>query len=151
MDMDRFRKFAESSDLSIMLTDSKIDPPGPKIIYANKNLINVTGYFLEELLGKTPRILQGEYTDRAVLDKVRACLVDGVPFSGVTTNYKKDGTPFLMSWTLEPITLDGVKYFYAIQTDLAGGLLKALEEVKILQNSLLNKLPELSDDAKMRD
>ena len=142
MDLKRFQEFADKSDLSILLTDSKIDLPGPKIIYANDNLLKMTGYSLKELLGKTPRIFHGENTDRSVLDKVRACLIDGTPFSGVTTNYKKDGTPFLMSWTLESVVLDGVKYFYAIQSDLTEGLLRALEEVKALQINLLAKLSE---------
>lgn len=140
MDMEKFQEFAENSKLSILLTDAKIDPPGPKIVYANGNLLKMTGYSLEELIGKTPRIFQGTNTDRSILDKVRSCLVDGTPFSGTTVNYRKDGSQFLMSWTLEPIQLNGAKYFYAVQTDLTGGLLKALEEVKILQNSLLEKL-----------
>jgi PAS domain S-box-containing protein len=150
MDMEKFQEFADNSDLSILLTDSKIDPPGPKIVYANANLLKMTGYSLEELIGKTPRIFQGASTDRSVLDRVRACLVDGTPFSGATTNYKKDGTPFIMSWTLEPIVLDGEKYFYAIQTDLTGGLLRALEEVKILQINLLAKLPESNNVSNSR-
>ena len=148
--MERFQKFAENSDLSILLTDSKIDPPGPKIIYANTNLLKMTGYSLEELIGKTPRIFQGANTDRSVLDKVRACLIDGTPFSGATVNYKKDGSQFLMSWTLEPILLDGQKYFYAIQTDLTRGLLRALDEVKILQINLLAKLPESNNVSNSR-
>lgn len=140
--MERFQNFADNSELSILLTDSKIDPPGPQIIYANANMLKMSGYTIEELLGRTPRIFQGVNTDRSVLARVRACLVDGTQFSGATVNYKKDGTEFLMSWTLEPIILDGIKYFYAIQTDMTGGLLKALDEVKILQTSLLAKLPE---------
>ena len=148
--MERFQKFAANSDLSILLTDSKIDPPGPKIVYANPNLLKMTGYSLEDLLGKTPRIFQGANTDRSVLDRVRACLVDGTPFSGATVNYKKDGSQFLMSWTLEPIVLDGAKYFYAIQTDLTGGLLRALDEVKILQTNLLAKLPESNNVSNSR-
>jgi PAS domain S-box-containing protein len=141
-DMEKFHNFADNSALSILLTDCHIDPPGPRIIYANANLLKMTGYSLDELLEKTSRIFQGAKTDRAVLDKIRQCLIDGTVFAGATVNYRKDGGEFLMSWTVEPIFLDGVKYFYAIQTDITNGLLKALEEVKTLQLNLLSKLPE---------
>jgi PAS domain S-box-containing protein len=133
-DMEKFQNFADNSKLSILLTDSHIDPPGPKIVYANANLLRMTGYSLEELLGKTPRIFQGAKTDRVVLDRIRQCLIDGTVFAGATVNYRKDGS----------------EYFYAIQTDLTNGLLEALEEVKTLQLNLLAKLPEKNDVSNYR-
>lgn len=36
------------------------EPSGPKILYVNQAFTNLTGYTQEEVLGKTPRILQGE-------------------------------------------------------------------------------------------
>jgi len=129
-DMERFQSSADVSELSILLTDSHIDPPGPKIVYANPNCLRMTGYTLEELIGKTPRIFQGAV--------------------GTTINYRKDGSELLMSWTVETIFLDGIKHFYAIQTDLTNGLLKALNEVKDLQMNLLSKLPEKNNVSNSR-
>jgi len=144
-DMVNFREFADNFELSILLTDSCIDLPGPKIIYANFNCLKMTGYSLEELTGKTPRIFQGEKTDRSVLSKIRQCLIDGTVFIGATVNYRKDGSEYLMNWIIKPIFLDGHKYFYAIQDDMTNGLLRSLAEVKFLQLNLLSKLPEKSN------
>lgn len=149
--MEKFQKFADNSELSILLTDSKIEPPGPQIVYANANLLKMSGYTFEELVGRTPRVFQGVNTDRQKLNEMRQCLISGTRFSGAVINYRKDGSEFLMSFTIEPIDLDGTKYFYAVQTDMTGGLLKALEEVKMLQTSLLAKLPEPNNVSNYRE
>lgn len=133
MTLDTFKKLSDNSQFSILLTDSDIDWPGPRIVYANKHFERITGYTAEEVLGKTPRILQGEKTDRATLNTVREALQNGKPFSGWTCNYRKDGSIFTMSWTLEAITLDGIKYFLSVQTDVTNGVAKTLEEIKNIQ------------------
>ena len=140
MTLETFAKLVENSQFSILVTDSQVDWPGPRIVYANKNFEKITGYKLEEVLGKTPRILQGEKTDRSMLDSVRACLSEGRQFSGWTCNYRKDGSPFVMSWTVEPIILDGAKHFLAVQTDVTNGVAKTLEEIKAIQLHALSQL-----------
>jgi PAS domain S-box-containing protein len=134
MTLETFAKLVADSEFSVLITDAEINWPGPRIVYANKTFERITGYSLNEVLGKTPRILQGEKTDRNSLDSVRAALEgDGVIKSWTTTNYRKDGSTFVMHWTVEPITLSGVKHFLAIQTDATNGLQDALEEIKRIQ------------------
>lgn len=89
---------------SIIITTLELDKPGPEIVYANDGFERMTGYSREEVLGKTPRILQGEKTDRAVLDKLRKRLKDGQAFFGHTVNYRKDGTEFINQWDIHPLT-----------------------------------------------
>src|SRR6056297_1198141 len=89
---------------SIIITTLELDKPGPQIVYANKGFERMTGYSREEVLGKTPRILQGEKTDRSVLDKLRKRLKEGQAFFGHTVNYKKDGTEFINQWDIHPLT-----------------------------------------------
>lgn len=89
---------------SIIITTLELDKPGPEIVYANDGFERMTGYSREEVLGKTPRILQGEKTDRAVLDKLRKRLKDGQAFFGHTVNYKKDGSEFINQWDIHPLT-----------------------------------------------
>ena len=48
----------ESMTQSILITTPELGPPGPYIIYANKAFEKMTGWAREELIGKTPRILQ---------------------------------------------------------------------------------------------
>ena len=89
---------------SILITELDLEDPGPKIVYVNDGFTKMTGYSREEVIGKTPRILQGEKTDRAVLDKLKQRLKDGKPFFGHTVNYRKDGTEFINQWDIHPLT-----------------------------------------------
>ncbi|MGB6168918.1 MAG: response regulator, partial [Geitlerinemataceae cyanobacterium] len=59
----------ESANDIVLITDAEpIDLPGPRIVYVNQAFTQQTGYTREEVLGKTPRILQGSKTERATLD-----------------------------------------------------------------------------------
>ncbi len=52
---------------SILITDAELDLPGPRIVFVNPAFTKMTGYTAEEVIGKTPRILQGSRTDKAVI------------------------------------------------------------------------------------
>ena len=84
---------ADNSFDSILMTDATVEG---KIIYANKAFKRLTGYNVDEVIGKTPRILQGDGTDKKVIDRLAAALSSGSKFEGKSINYKKDGTPFIM-------------------------------------------------------
>jgi PAS domain-containing protein len=49
----------QQSKHSIIITTAKLDPPHPKIVFVNPAFVQMTGYTIEEVLGKTPRLLQG--------------------------------------------------------------------------------------------
>ena len=96
---------AENSFDSILVTDAS---SAGKIIYANKAFKKLTGHDLADVLGQTPRILQGPGTDKKVIDRLSGALKAGGRFEGKAINYKKDGTPFIMHWRVLPIK-DGKK------------------------------------------
>ena len=91
---------AENSFDSVLVTDASAEG---KIIYANKSFKKLTGYDPAEIIGKTPRILQGAGTDSKVIAKLSEALKSGGKFEGKAINYKKDGTPFIMYWRVLPI------------------------------------------------
>ncbi|MGK7370170.1 MAG: PAS domain-containing protein [Candidatus Halalkalibacterium sp. M3_1C_030] len=89
---------------SILITELDLEKPGPRIVYVNDGFSKMTGYSREEVIGKTPRILQGPKTDRAILDKLKRKLREGQAFFGQAINYKKDGTEFVNQWDIHPLT-----------------------------------------------
>lgn len=105
---------------SIVITTLELDEPGPKIVYVNDGFTRMTGYSKEEVIGKTPRILQGPKTDRKVLDTLKKRLKQGQAFFGHTVNYKKDGTEFIIQWDIHPLTNDEgeVTHWVSYQHDI---------------------------------
>jgi PAS domain S-box-containing protein len=100
---------------SILITDASNNP---KIIYANSAFTQLTGYSADEILGKSPKILQGSSTSQKVIQRLRQCLADVTVFEGETVNYKKDGTIFMMKWRMIPIIDNGeLKAWLAIQRE----------------------------------
>src|SRR5215831_16650257 len=79
----------EHSTESVLITNAQLELPGPQIIYVNPAFTKMTGYMPEEVIGRTPRILQGAKTDRAVLDQLRSDCSAGKVFHGKTINYRK--------------------------------------------------------------
>ncbi|RNC84397.1 MAG: PAS domain S-box protein [Balneola sp.] len=88
---------------SILITELDLEKPGPKIVYVNDGFTEMTGYLPEEVIGKTPRILQGPKTDRAILDRLKRRLIEGQAFFGHSINYRKDGTEFINQWDIHPL------------------------------------------------
>ena len=106
---------AENSFDSILITDATT---AGKIIYANKAFKKLTGYETSEVIGKSPRILQGVGTDKKVIKRLAAALKSGKKFEGKAINYKKDGTPFIMFWRVLPIKVGkNIEAWIAIQRE----------------------------------
>ncbi|MFQ3220161.1 MAG: PAS domain S-box-containing protein [Paraglaciecola sp.] len=105
----------ENSFDSILITDATTQG---EIIYANKAFNKLTGYDPSEVIGKTPRILQGVGTDEKVIDRLTLALKSGTEFEGKAINYKKDGTPFIMFWRVLPIKVaEKIEAWVAIQRE----------------------------------
>lgn len=105
---------------SIVITDTELDYPGPRIVFVNKAFTKMTGYEEKEIIGKTPRILQGPNTDRQVFKELKQKLRKGEVFFGEAINYRKDGTEFYNQWHIEPIYNSEGKltHYLAIQRDV---------------------------------
>ena len=88
----------------VMVTDAEpVDEPGPQIRFVNRAFERVTGWSRGEVLGRSPRFLQGAMTDRATLDRVKAALANWEPVRVELENVRRDGTPFWVEMDLSPV------------------------------------------------
>lgn len=110
----------ENTTAAFLITGTQLEKPGPRVTYVNPAFTEMTGYAKEDIVGQTPRILQGPKTDRALLDRLRRQLEAGDRFHGETVNYRKDGTEYVLDWSIEPIRAqDGVvTHWVATQNDV---------------------------------
>ncbi|MGK7294910.1 MAG: sensor domain-containing diguanylate cyclase [Candidatus Wenzhouxiangella sp. M2_3B_020] len=113
-----FEAALESSYDSVLITDANLDHP--TIVYVNPAFCRMTGYSPDEILGRTPAILQGERTEREVTRALRKALEAGRSFEGRTVNYRKNGEPFHIEWRTSPVLDDDGRttHYIAIQRDV---------------------------------
>lgn len=111
-----------TNDAVIITEAEPIDAPGPRILYVNEAFTRITGYQPEEVLGQTPRILQGAKTDQAELHKVRTALSRWEPVTVEVINYRKDGSEFWNEFSLVPVadSQGWYTHWIAVQRDTTG-------------------------------
>ncbi|MEA1832894.1 PAS domain-containing protein [Methylobacterium durans] len=117
-----FRIALDAIGEAVVITTAELEPPGPVIAYVNPAFTRLTGYAADEVTGRTPRLLQGPLTDRAALDRLRADLTTREAFEGTTTNYRKDGSPYILHWHITPLRdEDGaLTHWISLQREIAG-------------------------------
>ncbi|TGK35120.1 PAS domain S-box protein [Leptospira gomenensis] len=120
---------------SILVTDAELDFPGPKIVYANPAFCKMTGYESSELIGQSPRLLQGPLSNRKFMEKLKVALQAGEDFSGEAVNYKKDGVPYNVEWSISSIRDENGKpiYFVSVQRDITEKVKKGETATKRLR------------------
>ncbi|QLE52415.1 PAS domain S-box protein [Nostoc sp. C057] len=117
---------------AVVITEAQpIGEPGPHIIYVNEAFTRITGYTLEEVLGKTPRILQGAKTSRAELDKVWTALSRWETVTVQVINYRKDGSEFWNEFSVVPVAdqTGWYTHWISVQRDITGR--KRLDEIRM--------------------
>ncbi len=104
----------------VMITEAQpLDSPGPRIQFINEAFERLTGWAPEEVIGRDPRFLQGEGTDRAALDRIRRALEAGEPVREEILNYAKDGRPYWVEMDIAPVVGPGgaVTHFVSVERD----------------------------------
>ncbi|MCB0940588.1 MAG: diguanylate cyclase [Mycobacterium sp.] len=122
---------------AVVITDADF-AGGPLIQRCNPAFCAMTGYTEEELIGQSPRILQGPDTDRKVIDQLSRKIRAGEFFEGSTINYRRDGLPYFVQWNISPVRdADGAIVAYiSIQQDITARI--AAERERSLLAEALN-------------
>lgn len=90
------------------------------IEYVNNGFYRLTGWSLDEVKGKKPgSFLQGEETDHRTVDVIRQKLKNREAFYDEILNYRKDGSPYWTSLSINPVFNEGqLVNFIAVQADI---------------------------------
>jgi len=97
------RALAHDADIGVLVTDAMVDVPGPTILYANPAFGRLVGRDLGDVIGRSPRFMQGRETRRATLDAFHRALSSGERFHGYLTNYRADGAKYRAEIDCRPL------------------------------------------------
>ncbi len=93
---------------------------GSEIIFINEAFTKMTGYEAEEIIGKSPRILQGSGSDVDELARLNTAIASFKPCTITILNYKKDGHAFWINFSVSPVANEKGWYTHwiAVQRDV---------------------------------
>ena len=124
----------------LLITDADMTQAGgPTVVYVNKAFERNTGYRADEIIGKTPSILQGPKTQRKTLDRIKAQLKAWTPVREEVLNYTKQGEAFWVELDLSPVADETGWYTHWISIERNVTERKRAAEAISEQAALLDK------------
>ncbi|WP_062013993.1 hybrid sensor histidine kinase/response regulator [Aureimonas sp. AU4] len=116
---DIFFKAVETTRMPMTVTDPH-QPDNP-IVFANNAFVQMTGYRLDEIIGRNCRFLQGPGTEAAIVDEVREAIAERRELATEILNYRKDGSSFWNALFISPVydTDGNLVYFFGSQLDVS--------------------------------
>jgi diguanylate cyclase (GGDEF)-like protein/PAS domain S-box-containing protein len=118
-------KAVEQSPVSVIITDTQ-----GIIQYVNPKFTQVMGYTAEEAIGKTPRIIKGNFLSREFYKGMWDTILAGKEWHGVFNNRTKSGELVWEVASISPIRDDEGKITHFV------GVKEDITEIKRLQNDL---------------
>jgi PAS domain S-box-containing protein len=106
----------ERADDGIEITD-----PQARFIYVNPAFERITGYSMDELLGKTPALLRSGTYDAELYDAIWRRINAGKVYSGTFAGRRKDGSLFDQELAVWPIHGEGgeITHFVGLRRDVS--------------------------------
>ncbi|RXK59392.1 PAS domain S-box protein [Lacibacter luteus] len=108
--------------------------PDGKITWANEGFCKMTGFTLEEVMGKTPfELCRGPLTDHESIKKVLEAFFGGLEFNIEIIYYRKDGSWFWGRSSTQPVknSKGGVEEYFGIIEDITEEKINE-EKMKVL-------------------
>ncbi|MFC0676546.1 EAL domain-containing protein [Lysobacter korlensis] len=95
------QRAVDAADNGLLITDACA--PDHPVVYANPAFERMTGYAPDEILGRNPRVLQGDDRDQPGNAAIRDALAGEREVRALLRNYRKDGTLFWNEMYLAPV------------------------------------------------
>ena len=112
------RQILDATDNTISVADATL--PDLPLIYVNKEFEKLTGYKLNEIIGKNCRFLQQNDPRQPDIDVLRHALKHGISARVELRNYRKNGEMFWNELYLTPVhdKHGNLIYFFGVQNDI---------------------------------
>ena len=133
-------------DVVLITHASPRNNPGPFIAYVNPAFERFTGYSSEEVMGKSPRLLQGPQTCRQTLAKITRALNSWQSVRCELANYKKSGELFWVELQIIPVKTESnglFTHWIGVQRDITARVLA--EQVQRTTSERLSMALEASE------
>jgi diguanylate cyclase (GGDEF)-like protein/PAS domain S-box-containing protein len=141
---------ARLNDIVIITEAAPFRAPGPRIVFVNEAFERRTGYTREEVIGRSPRFLQGPATQRAHLDRIRAALEQWERVRVDLVNYTKEGEPYWVDLDVSPVWDDArrLTHWVAVGRDITE---RKRDEEKIQYLAFYDPLTQLPNRQTLLD
>ena len=135
---------ANETENSVIITDQH-----GRIEYVNPGFCKLTGYDLNEVLGKKPGdLLQGKHTSKEAKERIGHRLANQKPFVDEILNYDRDGNAYWISLAINPVFNERgeLEKFVSIQTNINDTKKVSLEnDIKLQAISATNLVMEFDE------
>ena len=145
-ELSRLAEIVEKTSNAVVLTDA-----AGRVTWVNAGFVRLTGYTLEEVLGKKPGdVLQSELTDAATVGAIRAALGEGRGFRGELLNRSKDGRDYWIDMDIQPRKdrSGRVIGFMAIESDITP-LVNSRQRLAAVFEAAADAIIELDADGRI--
>ena len=114
-DIVKLSEAIKHSSVTIVITDIE-----GNIEYVNPRFVQLTGYSIEEAIGKNPRIMKSGETPSEVYEELWSTIKSGNEWSGEICNKKKNGEKYLEHVSISPVKDDKgiIANFIAVKEDI---------------------------------
>lgn len=122
-------RFLDAVRIPVIVTDSSRGPSGPHTLFVNEAMCEMCAYARQDMLGRSPRMLQGPETDLARARAFRDELEAEGRATVRLTNYRGDGRPYqvlIRAGTLDLGTRLDEQLRIAFETEVADGQAREL-------------------------
>lgn len=114
--------------VAVILTDAN-----RRIQWVNQDFTLITGYSIEEVIGKKPSLLQGKGTKQTSIERIRKKLSLQAPFKDEILNYRKNGEEYPCRLVVHPIFDDDNTLINFIAFEIDATHIEDDSEISLLQ------------------
>ncbi|MDX1547706.1 MAG: PAS domain S-box protein, partial [Rhodothermales bacterium] len=146
---ERLRLLEAASSASVDgITIADMTAPDEALVYVSPGFERMTGYAVDEAMGRNCRFLQGDDTGQAAIQEIRSAIAEGRQTRVTLRNYRKDGTLFWNELTLYPLhdATGALTHYVGIQRDVTERR-QAQEQLERINRKLEQRNRELQDFA----